>query len=74
MRAIASGEELTIDYAMIDDMAEEAMDCACGTDSCRGMVTGVDWHAEFCSVGTADSSEYLERKIAVRIRPAGPHT
>mgnify|MGYP002624098406 CR=1 FL=1 len=43
MRDIAPGEELTIDYAMIDDDAEERMECRCGTPSCRGVITGKDW-------------------------------
>ena len=42
MRDVAAGEELTIDYAMIDD-DDARMDCRCGTPSCRGMVTGRDW-------------------------------
>jgi SET domain-containing protein len=42
MRAITVGEELTIDYAMIDDDASE-LTCQCGTSSCRGVVTGQDW-------------------------------
>ena len=42
MRDIAAGAELTIDYAMIDD-DDARLDCACGTPSCRGVVTGRDW-------------------------------
>ena len=43
MRAIAAGEELTIDYAMIDGDPDERMNCACGVAGCRGTITGDDW-------------------------------
>ena len=42
LRDIDQGEELTLDYAMIDDELSE-MQCRCGTKSCRGTITGVDW-------------------------------
>ena len=43
MRPIAAGEELTIDYAMIDGDPDDRMACRCGTPSCRGVVSGGDW-------------------------------
>lgn len=42
-RDLDAGEELTLDYATITDDPEFAMDCSCGTVSCRGQVTGSDW-------------------------------
>src|SRR3712207_3759904 len=42
MRDVAAGEELTTDYALFDDH-DDAMDCACGTRSCRHRVHGKDW-------------------------------
>jgi hypothetical protein len=42
MRDIPAGEELTIDYAMIDD-SQSSLDCHCGTASCRGTISGKDW-------------------------------
>ena len=42
MRDVAPGEELTIDYAMIDDFPGE-MQCRCGAAGCRGTVSGYDW-------------------------------
>jgi len=42
MRDIAAGEELTVDYAMVDD-DELSMDCSCGESACRGTITGRDW-------------------------------
>lgn len=39
---IKPGEELTIDYAMIDD-DECTMKCNCGDKNCRKIITGKDW-------------------------------
>ena len=42
MREIRKGEELTCDYAMIDNDDYEFV-CNCGSASCRKKVTGYDW-------------------------------
>jgi G:T/U-mismatch repair DNA glycosylase len=42
-RDIATGEEVTNDYATSTGTADFRMDCACGTGLCRGVVTGTDW-------------------------------
>jgi hypothetical protein len=42
-RDIATGEELTVDYATSAGAAGLAMRCKCGTGSCRGEVTSDDW-------------------------------
>jgi hypothetical protein len=42
IRDIAAGEELTIDYAMTDDEPYE-MECKCGSETCRKLITGADW-------------------------------
>lgn len=42
MRDIGPGEELTTDYALFDDY-DGAMECHCGSASCRGVVDGRDW-------------------------------
>lgn len=39
-RAIAAGEELTLDYAAFLDECAEEFDCACGAPNCRGRVRG----------------------------------
>lgn len=39
---IQAGEELTVDYAFIDDEDYE-FDCTCGSENCRHKVTGHDW-------------------------------
>lgn len=45
MRDISIGEELTMDYAMLDDDANEEYNfqCKCGDPKCRGIITGQDW-------------------------------
>lgn len=42
MRDIEPGEQLCLDYAMIDDF-DGNMECNCGTSSCRGNINGRDW-------------------------------
>jgi uncharacterized protein len=42
LRDIRAGEELTHDRAATDDDTYE-MECHCGAQSCRGVVTGQDW-------------------------------
>lgn len=47
-RDIAAGEELTLDYAMIEDHEEWVgpFECRCGSPVCRGRFTGRDWRRE----------------------------
>lgn len=42
-RDIASGEELTLDYALMTVSPDWGMACHCGVQLCRGVVTGNDW-------------------------------
>jgi hypothetical protein len=42
LRDIKANEELTFDYAMTDDEDYE-MQCKCGTETCRLIITGSDW-------------------------------
>jgi hypothetical protein len=42
-RAIAPGEELTIDYATQTGTESWRMPCRCGAPICRGEITGADW-------------------------------
>jgi D-ala D-ala ligase C-terminus/SET domain len=39
-RAIAKGEELTLDYATFLDENINSFNCTCGTKNCRGIITG----------------------------------
>ena len=45
MRDIKIGEEVTMDYAMLDDESNEEYNiiCTCGTENCRHIITGKDW-------------------------------
>lgn len=43
MRDINPGEEIVTDYAMIQNNDDEPMQCNCGTENCRKIITGKDW-------------------------------
>jgi hypothetical protein len=67
LRAIATDEELTFDYAMTDDAPDDAMLCQCGAASCRGMVTGRDWQrADLQRKYDGYFSWYIQRRIDAR--------
>lgn len=42
-RDIAAGEEITIDYATHSDAQGVLLECSCGSELCRGLITGTDW-------------------------------
>lgn len=42
LRDIVAGEELTIDYAFIDN-EDYSFECHCGNTCCRHIITGMDW-------------------------------
>ena len=42
MRDIEVGEEITMDYAMLDN-EEHTFECNCGSVNCRHIITGYDW-------------------------------
>jgi len=63
LRDIRIDEELTFDYAMNDDDPYE-MKCQCGTASCRGTITGVDWkRSEIQSKYDGYFSWFIQRRI-----------
>ncbi len=39
---IQAGEELTVDYAMMDNVTG-SFPCQCGSSDCRSIITGQDW-------------------------------
>jgi hypothetical protein len=45
-RDIATGDEVTNDYATSTGSADFTMDCSCGSALCRGTVTGDDWRLQ----------------------------
>ncbi len=46
IREIESGEELTYDYGLAESNPNFRMMCACGSKSCRKLITGNDWKDE----------------------------
>ena len=42
IRDIGAGEELTIDYAFVDN-EDYSFECHCGSVNCRHIITGRDW-------------------------------
>ena len=42
IRDICKDEELTVDYAFIDNK-DYSFNCTCGSENCRGTITGYDW-------------------------------
>jgi hypothetical protein len=68
LRDIDPGEELTLDYAMMDDEAYE-MPCRCGANTCRGTITGVDWKKpEIQKRYDGYFSWYIQRRIDAQNR------
>ena len=63
LREIAAGEELFHDYAM-ERSDDYSLDCHCGSQLCRGKVTGDDWKLPALQRRYGDYfSIYLRRKI-----------
>ena len=63
MRDIEAGEELTHDWATTDDDDFE-MECNCGAETCRKVVTGQDWRRKDLQERYRDyMSWYLRQKI-----------
>ena len=65
IRDIQPGEELTVDYAFIDN-EDYSFECQCGSERCRHTVTGFDWRIkrlqdEYYSY----FAQYLKDKIDV---------
>ena len=65
LREIAPGEEVCFDYAMADGSPFDEFECGCGTEHCRGRVTGGDWQRpELWERYEGYFSSYLQRRIA----------
>ena len=64
MRLIAPGEEVCFDYAMADGTPIDEFACSCGSERCRGRVTGDDWRLpELWRRYNGFFSPYLRRRI-----------
>ena len=65
LRDIPRGAEITYDYAMSDGSPYDEFECSCGTDTCRGRVTGDDWRDPGLQARyQGHFSPYLARRIA----------
>ena len=68
MRNIQIGEEITYDYAMTDanwnNVICEEMECLCGANDCRHIVTGEDWkHKDIQEKYKGHFSTYVQELI-----------
>ena len=64
-RDVDAGEELCFDYAMTDSDDYDTFECTCGTDRCRGVVTGDDWkRPELRDRYEGWHSTYLARRLS----------
>lgn len=63
LRTIEPGEELCHDYAM-ERTDDYSLECRCGTDCCRGKITGEDWKRPDLQERYGDRfSSYILEKI-----------
>ena len=63
MRDINKDEELTTDYAFIDNEDYEFI-CTCGAENCRKRITGYDWKRKDLQEKYYDYfAQYLKDKI-----------
>ncbi|MCA9698531.1 MAG: SET domain-containing protein-lysine N-methyltransferase [Myxococcales bacterium] len=64
LRTIEPGEEVVYDYAMTDGSPYDEFECACGSQRCRGRVSGDDWRlAELWQRYGNHFSPYLLNRI-----------
>ena len=63
MRDIEKDEELTVDYAFIDN-EDYSFKCTCSSKNCRGTITGFDWKIKELQDKYYDYfAQYLKDKI-----------
>jgi len=64
MRGIDVDEEICFDYAMCDGSPYDEFICSCGSEICRGNVTGEDWkRTELRERYAGYYMPYLQRRI-----------
>lgn len=65
IRDIKKDEELTVDYAFIDN-EDYTFKCTCGSENCRGIITGYDWKIKKLQDKYYDYfAQYLKDKIDI---------
>ncbi len=65
-RAIAAGDEITLDYATFCADTMEAFACACGSPRCRGVVRGTDYLLSGLDHYDGHFSPYVQARRARR--------
>ncbi len=64
MRNIKKDEQICFDYAMVLTITDYEIPCLCGSDNCRGKITGHDWQdLELQKKYKGYFQTYLEDKI-----------
>lgn len=64
MQDIEPDEELTIDYAMIEENNNLSVKCNCGSDNCRKTFTGSDWkNADLQKKYKGFFSPFIQKRI-----------
>ena len=67
-RDIAVGEELGYDYATTDGSDYDEFECLCGSDLCRGKISGHDWMLPELQLRYRGTfSPYLAKRIAALV-------
>lgn len=61
-RAIAPGEEITVDYATFHNEIMEEFVCTCGGPECRGVIRGTDYREPFVERYGDHISDYVQTK------------
>ncbi len=61
-RAVAAGEEITLDYATFYNERMPAFECRCGAPECRGIVRGTDYLEPFVERYGEHVSDYVRRR------------
>ncbi len=65
-RALAAGDEITLDYATFYDEHMADFACACGSEACRGTIRGRDYLGDFVERYGTHVSDHIMRKRAER--------
>ncbi len=65
-RAIAPGEEITMDFATFCNETMPAFECACASPHCRGTIRGTDYREPFVARYDGHVSDYVRSKRLAR--------